>query len=313
MRVKKIKYILPVFFCAILLSMLPACQNNTEEETSTDGLKIISTVFPGYDFARQIAGNLADVTLLLPPGTESHSYEPTPGDIIQIQECDLFLYVGGESDAWVEEILASLTKKPAVFKLMDCVPLAEEEAEGGESHDHGEEYDEHVWTSPKNAILIARELGDAIAALCEEEKETVQAGTEAYVAELDQLDRDFTEFSESLTEKTLIFGDRFPFLYFAKAYGFEHYAAFPGCSAETEPSAATMSFLIDKIKEENVSTVFYIEFSNHLVADSLAEATGAKTALLHSCHNLTKDEMDAGQTYISLMERNLNTLREALQ
>lgn len=307
---KKKKYILPILICALLLSILPACDNKSNTETWDGTLKIISTVFPGYDFARQIAGDAADVTLLLPPGTESHSYEPTPKDIIQIQECDLFLYVGGESDTWVEEILSSLTKKPVIFKMMDSVPLETEEEEG---HDHEEEYDEHVWTSPKNAVLIAQKLGDAIAEQCVDKKDVIQANTKAYIAELEQLDQDFTELSESLTKKTLIFGDRFPFLYFAKAYGFAHYSAFPGCSAETEPSAATMAFLINKIKEENISTVFYIEFSNHAVADSLAKDTGVKTALLHSCHNLTADEMASGLTYIKLMEQNLCTLREALQ
>ena len=302
---KKANFFL-LLLCGILLGILPGCQNPSKPDTSSEKPKIIATVFPGYDFARRIAGDFAEVDMLLPPGTESHAYEPTPRDIIQIQNCDLFIYVGGESDTWVEEILSSVSEKPAVFRLMDCVPLIEEDEEE-------DEYDEHVWTSPKNAVLIAQALGDAIAAQCSGYAETVRTNTEAFSAELEQLDRDFAQLAESVSKKVLIFGDRFPFLYLAKAYGFEYYAAFPGCSAETEPSAATMAFLIEKIRETQTNTVFYIEFSNHVIADGLAEATGAETALLHSCHNVTQAETDAGQTYITLMKQNLIALREALK
>ena len=173
--------------------------------------------------------------------------------------------------------------------------------------------DEHVWTSPKNAIAIARAIADRLAALDPVNARAYCANAEAYTAALMSLDAQFTEFFGTVSNKTLIVGDRFPLRYFADAYGLTYYAAFPGCSTETEPSAATIAFLMDKVTTEKVSTVFYIEFSNHLVADGIAEHTGAKTALIHSCHNVSRAELESGATYLSLMNANLETLKGAMK
>ncbi|HHU22742.1 MAG TPA: zinc ABC transporter substrate-binding protein [Clostridiales bacterium] len=286
------------------------------EAGEADGrLHIIATNFPSYDFARQVCGNLARVSMLLPPGTESHSYEPSAQDIINIQNCDLFIYTGGLNDSWVEDILASLDRQAPALKMMDCVSsLKEELKEGMDDHDHGhhEEYDQHVWTSPVNAILIVRAIEGALCDIDPENRKAYAENSEDYISRLKALDQSYREFFSTALTKTLVFGDRFPFRYFAEEYGLDYYAAFPGCSSEAEPSAATVAFLIDKVREEGVRTVFYIEFSNHLVADSIAEATGAETALLHSCHNVTRQELEEGVSYISLMERNLETLKGAL-
>ena len=179
------------------------------------------------------------------------------------------------------------------------------------SHAHEVEYDEHVWTSPQNAILISRAIEQALCRINPENTEVYQKNADSYVSELETLDQNFRDFFAGVSHKTMIFGDRFPFRYFAEEYGLDCFAAFPGCSNETEPSAATIAFLTDKVKSEKISTVFYIEFSNHQVADSIAEAT--KTALFHSCHNVSAQEQKDGASYLSLMEQNLNTLKEVLR
>lgn len=307
------KWIILLLCCALALT---GCGQREAQEEEDGRLRIVATVFPAYDFARAAAGELADVRLLLPPGTESHSYEPTPADILAVQECDLFLYLGGESDAWVETILAAADRQGTDLKMLDCVDLLEEETtEGMETGEHGHgpgdvvEMDEHVWTSPKNAAAITRAIGQTLGQVDPAHAEDFAAGAEAYAGELEALDREFADFFASRPDGVLVFGDRFPLRYFAAEYGVEYYAAFPGCSTQTEPSAATVAFLTELVRDRHVSTVWYIEFSNHLVADSIAEAAGAETAMFHTCHNVTQAEMDGGATYLSLMRGNLETLR----
>ena len=306
--------------CALLL--LTACGPDLPPEDS-ERPQIVAAVFPAYDFARSAAGELADVTLLLPPGAESHSYEPTPADILRVQRCDLFIYLGGESDAWVDTILSAIEPRGDVLRMIDCVDLLEEETvegmQGGHDHDHEEGHahlgevlsmDEHVWTAPRNAAAVTRIIGQRLALLDPENGEAYAAGAEAYALELEELDRDFAAFFDTLPDRTIVFGDRFPLLYFAEAYDLDYYAAFPGCGAQTEPSAATVAFLTRKVREEGLPAVWYIEFSNHLVADSIAEAAGVETAQFHTCHNVSRAELEAGATYLSLMRANLETLRE---
>lgn len=292
----------------------------------TDKLTVVATVFPAYDFARAVGGEAAEVSLLLPPGAESHSYEPTPADIMAVQQCDLFLYLGGESDTWVETILESVEPQGTTLRMIDCVDLLEEETvEGMESHedehDHDEGlglgevvgYDEHVWTAPRNAAQITRAIGAEMEALDPSNAAFYAANAADYAGQIEALDREFADFFAGVADRTMVFGDRFPLRYFADEFDIPYYAAFPGCSTQTEPSAATIAFLTEKVREEGISTVWYIEFSNHLVADSIAEAAGAETAMFHSCHNVSADDLAAGATYISLMTENLETLRQHMR
>lgn len=312
------KNLIKILLCAILsASLFAGCSERSPSSQSDGRLQIVSTIFPAYNFARAIAGENADVSILLAPGVESHSYEPTPQDIIRIQNCDLFLYTGGESDTWVDDLLASFDEPVNTVKMMDCVEVYEEELlEGMQTEEstgaQETEYDEHVWTSPKNAVLISRAIEKNLCDIDPENAASYQENASAYIAQLEMLDQNFRDFFAGVSNKTMVFGDRFPFRYFAEEYGLDCFAAFPGCSSETEPSVATIAFLTDKVKSENITTVFYIEFSNHQVADSIAEAAGAKTALFHSCHNVSEQEQRDGATYLSLMEQNLNTLKEAL-
>lgn len=320
----------------LTLALLSGCAPASVPEREDGTLHIVTTVFPAYDFARAAAGELAEVELLLPPGTESHSYEPTPADILAVRDCDLFIYLGGESDAWVETILAAAEPTGRTLAMIDCVETLEEEhkegmqEEGGhdhDAHDHGHEdhdedeaylgavmeIDEHVWTASANAAALTRRFGEELAALDGEHAAAYRANAEGYAREIDRLDEEFHAFFDGLTDRTIVFGDRFPLRYFAEEFALDYYAAFPGCSTQTEPSAATVAFLTDKVKAEEISTVWYIEFSNHLVADAIAEAAGAGTAMFHTCHNVSPDELERGETYVTLMEGNLERLREHLR
>ncbi|MDR2176484.1 MAG: zinc ABC transporter substrate-binding protein [Treponema sp.] len=498
-----------VFFICALASLVPALPAGARKDAgTTEGkLNVVTTIFPPYDFARTITGGKAALTMLLPPGAESHSFEPTPQDIIKVQNCDVFIYVGGESDAWVETILESMdTSRMEIITLMDCVEVVEEvivegmqdEEEGhdhGHSHEHEEftredikdraltdwagdwqsvyphlldgtldpvwehraeegdktaqelfeenkahyvtdvdrititadsmsfyrngvpatarytyrgsavtdlddgslwvrykfeaagnppagapkyimfsdhlhapartehfhvyasntsfdeltadtnpvnyptyypaamtkgdivtemigheheeeeeaEYDEHVWTSPRNAKLIVRKIADVLKQRDPANAAEYERNTASCLAKLTELDASFQTITDGAKRKTIVFGDRFPFRYFADAYGLSYFAAFPGCSTETEASAATIAFLINKVRSENIPVVFHIELSNEKIADTICEETGARKLLLHAVHNVSKRDFDRGATYYGLMSANVQNLREALR
>ncbi len=312
-------------FFAILIALslalsLAACGEAPEADNG--GISVVATTFAPYDFARQLVGDTGTVSMLLPPGSESHSYEPTPKDILEIQNADVFIYVGGESDAWVTDVLESVGEGVRAVTLMDCVELLEEETvEGMEAevhdHEHGEEgheaeYDEHVWTSPRNAALICEKIA---AALCEADPANASvynANLAVYSAELAKLDAAFTGIVADGARKTIIFADRFPLLYFARAYGLAYYAAFPGCSEDAEPSAATVAFIIDKVREEDIPVVFHVELANEDMADIVCDETGAVKRQFNACHNVTRAQFNAGVTYLDLMWENTEVLKEAL-
>ena len=286
------KVILFILSILIFAALIPGC--NTQN-TDSDKLTIISTVFPGYDFARQITGDKAEVSILLPAGSESHHFEPTPKDIVKIQNCDLFIYTGGENDAWVEEIISSLDTAPVTVKMLDVAEMPTD--------------DEHVWTSPLYAGKISQLIKDALCKIDPENETFYSENYNTYSAELLKLDESFRDFFETY-KPIMVFGDRFPLKHFAEAYDITYYSAFEGCSAETEPSAAELANIIKVVKTQNIDTIFCIEFSNRKVAKSISEATGAEIRQFHTCHNVTQEELNNGATYISLMEENLRVLKE---
>lgn len=286
-------------------------------QTQTDQLKIVSTIFPGYDFARAIAGDNADITMLIYPGSEIHSFEPSPQDIINIQDSDVFIYVGGESEAWVEKIIANLdTNRTKIVRMMDAVDLVKEELVEGMEPEHededGVEYDEHVWTSPLNAIKIVESIRDALVNADPQNANFYQTATADYTEQLTQLDSDIRATLSDTAHHTLIFGDRFPLRYFVEEYNLQYYAAFPGCSDQTEASTATLAFLINKIKSENIKYIFTIELSNQAVARTIAAETGTEILEFHSLHNISKSDFDSGKTYLQIMYQNLTNLKRAL-
>ena len=285
-------------------------------EYKKDRTTIVTTTFAPYDFARQIAGDRADVVMLLAPGEESHTYEPTPGDIMKIAECDLFIYGGGESESWVEDILASLENEISTVKMTDVVELYEEQHnhDTHEEHDHVEDaqYDEHVWTSPLNAIEIVKAVSDKLISADGENADVYYENTAKYISELSELDSKFENMVASSRLNTVIVGDRFPLMYFTERYGLSYESAFPGCSAQTETNPATVSRLISRAEEEGISTIFKVDLSKGSVADTIAESIGGSTERLYSCHIISAEDFAKGETYISLMERNYSALKSAL-
>ena len=316
------RLILILIILTAFLIMVVGCKPKNAVTRNADGkLNITTTNFPPFDFVRNIAGDKVNLSMLLPPGAESHSYEPSPKDIITIKNSGIFIYGGGEGDIWVNRILESMdTSKMIIVRMMDAVDAVEEEiVEGMEEEaampEEEEEtaYDEHVWTSPRNAILI---VGAITEALCEADSanaEFYRQNAASYGKELVKLDAAFNDIIAGAKRKTIVFADRFPFRYFADAYGLTYFAAFPGCSTETEPSAGTVKFLIDKIKAEKIPVVFHIELSNERMADTISGETGAKKLLLHACHNISKKDFEAGLGYLDLMRGNVENLREALR
>ena len=305
---------------AVLLLTAAGCGRQTD--TADDGrLQVVCTLFPYYDFVRQIGGDAVDAVLLVPAGRETHSFEPTPLDVITMSRADVFIWNGGESELWVEDVLDAAGEDiPYRLAMMDCVETYREEyaegMQGGHDHahdEHGEhddheahdghlhdgheeeiEYDEHIWTSPVNAMALCRAICDT---LCEADPDNAD-GYRARLADyLDELQ---------------VFGDRFPLLYFCREYNLDYRAAFHGCAGDTEPSLATLKYLIDVVEEQEIPVVYTIELSSRKVAQAIAETTGAQVRTFHSCQTVSRAEFDGGATYISLMTANAAALKEGL-
>ena len=358
-------------------------------ETSENGkLKVVTTLFPYYDFTRQIAGDKVELSMVIPAGQDSHSFEPTPADIRLIQNADLLICNGGAMEQWVSQVVSSLDSDSLkVITMMDYVDIVEEEVVEGmedageehhhdhshaaaddthEDHDHDEafhaddedhdhaaedhdhtddehdhsaetqkhtddghdhaaedhnhdddaayeiEYDEHIWTSPVNAMKITQMIADTLEEMDPADSDTFAANAEDYLGKLENLDQKFRDVVNGADLDLIVMADKFPLRYFADTYGLRYRAAFSGCSSDTEPSAKTIAYLIDKVREEQIPAVYYLELSSHRVAEIISEETGAKPLLFHSCHNVTRREFDNGVTYLELMEQNVVNLREGL-
>ena len=297
----------------LLLAMLLAgCAGASAE----GGLSVVCTDFPCYDFARQAAGEFADVTMLIKPGAEVHAYDPTPSDILAIGGADLFVYIGGESDAWVESILSGFDAgdAPRALRLMDCVSgLLEEEGEADRHESaEGPEYDEHIWTSLPNAAAMVRAVGAALSEADPEHADDYAGNAAAYAAEIEALDAEIRDMVAGAARRELVFADRFPFLYFVREYGLDYLAAFPSCTADTEPSAQVLTALIRRVIDGGIPAVYTIELSTQAIARTVAEETGAEILTLQSLQTVSQDDFDAGKTYVSLMRENLGALRKGL-
>lgn len=302
------KRLIAILLCLCL--MLCGCTAQPEKPHDETKLQIVCTSFPAYDFAREIASDRAELTLLIKPGSEVHSYEPTPKDMIRIQESDLFICNGGESEQWAKTLI---TPELNTIYMMDCVDTVEESADGIYNAEDGEaELDEHVWTSPLNAIKISEEICNALCKLDTDNAEAYKTNFAAYKAQLMALDREFRQVIKNSGKHTLVFADRFPMRYFALEYGLDCYAAFPGCSSETEPSAKTVAYLIDRVRDDKIPAVLYMEFSNQKMADVICEDTGCKKLPFYSAHSVSAEQFEQGVSYLDLMRINLNSLKEAL-
>lgn len=297
-----------------------------DDSAASNKLNIVTTIFPAYDWVREILGDetdRAEITTLLDSGVDLHSYQPTVDDIVKISDCDLFLYVGGESDGWVDDALKNAPNKDRkVIRLLDVLgdsAKAEETVEGmqEEEHDHEEEaeYDEHIWLSLKNAQVLVAAISEALQETDPARKNTYAANAAAYAEKLSALDGEYRAAVDSGKYKTLLFGDRFPFRYLADDYGLDYYAAFPGCSAETEASFETVSFLAGKMDALGLPCVLTIEGTQHKIAETIVQNTAQKNQqvlTMDSMQAVTANDAASGVSYLSIMEKNLSVLKKAL-
>lgn len=342
---KNLKKLWAIFGLVLVVGLLAFLVLN-REKFEQKKYSVVSTSFPGYDFARAVTKNTNISTkMLVKPGAETHTFEPTPQDIIDIKNADMFVYVGGDSDTWVEKILKDVdTKKTHVVKLVDLVSTVEEEivegmededehdhdhADHDHDHDHkhdhdhdhesheykhdhdeeeeGPEIDEHVWTSPKKAMEIVKKIAKVASEIDAAEETKINDNAEKYVAEIAQVDKDLHQAIDGKISEIVV-ADRFPFRYFADEFGLKYAAAFSGCSEQTEASAKTISFLISKVKQDKIKKIYKIELSNGKIAETVSKDTGAEVLELHSAHNVTADDFSKGVTYVDLMKRNLLAL-----
>ncbi|WP_347993904.1 metal ABC transporter substrate-binding protein [uncultured Eubacterium sp.] len=353
------KKILTIILSIIVAVSFNGCKATQNTEPQDDArIKIVTTLFPYYDFVRAVIKGVdgISITMTVAPGQDSHSFEPTPKDIIKIEDADLFIYNGGTLETWVDSVLGALSNDEHVMRMMDYVDVMEEETVEGmdlryeHSHDHSEEmhshseesehshdeenehshdeeseqshdeesehshddkeYDEHIWTSPVNAMKMVGYICDEMIKIDPDNAEIYKANANEYIGKIQNIDTQIRKIVNKMDKKEIIFADKFPLLYFAKEYGLSYYAAFPGCAEDTEPSARTIAFLIDKINEDKINKVYYLELSSKAVANTICEDTGAKAYEFNSCHNITEKQFQSGVTYVDLMTKNLEVLKK---
>ena len=302
------KKIISIFLLFVVTFAFCSCG---EEERSTDKISVVTTIFPYYDFARSVSKGTCDVDMLLKPGSDVHSFEPTPSDILKIRNADLFIYNGGESDEWVDSILESLgdIDKPVVMKMTDYVkPLTEMDAD----HHAEDEEDEHIWTSLDNAKTLVSKISDEVSKLDSKNKSIYHRNGLDYIEKISKVQSEIENTVNSSESKKIVVGDRFPLLYFATEFSLDWECAFPGCSTETEPSLDRLSKLTDTIEKDKIKTILKLEMSENKVADTLADETNTKVRTFYSAESVSKEDFANNVTYVDLMERNNNALKEAL-
>lgn len=322
------KKIIVVLTSILMMISISSCANNNTTVNQDDKLQIVTTIFPLYDWTQNIIGdNPSDieVTMLLDNGVDLHSYQPTAEDMVKIATCDIFIYIGGESDEWVEDALKEATNEKMIvlnmLQLLGEDAKEEERKEGMEEeeheheHEHEEEYDEHVWLSLSNAKKLCNEIELAIEKIDSNNSKLYQDNLKAYTDSISKLDKEFQETISSSKQNVLLFGDRFPFRYFVDDYGLDYYAAFAGCSAETEASFETIVFLSQKVDELKLNNVMTIEGTNHKIAETIIQNTKDKNQnilVLDSMQSITAEDIQKGISYLSIMEKNLQVIKDAL-
>ena len=296
---------------AMTLPLLSCAAPKRGDDRDDGKLRVVATIFPQYDFVRAIAGDRVSLSMMISPGVESHTYEPSIADVVSVAEADLFIYTGGDVDPWAEALAETVAGDGVTsIRIADAVGgVHEHDHSGGDDDDDG---DEHAWTSPENAILMLDYICDALISLDPGGEAEYRANADGYAARLSDIGGSLSALASSANGKTVVVADRFPFGAMFGDYGIAHAEALGGCSVGEEPTAGTIKTLLDIINEENIKYVFYIEFSNRNVSRLLSEATGCGELLLHSCHNVSAEDFEAGVTFCDLMEENVRNLSEVL-
>ncbi|MBO5416332.1 MAG: zinc ABC transporter substrate-binding protein [Clostridia bacterium] len=310
------------FFCVIIAMLLLAASLSGCRTEKNDGVTdIVCTVFPIYDWTENVIGDESEdisLSLIVKNGTDPHSYSPTPADIAKISSCDVLIYVGGESDAWVSDVLrGEVNEDMRVIRLIDTVS-GESAAEGHEGHDHAHTetaYDEHIWLSLKNAKLLCRTISDGLCEAMPERAEDIRVNLGKYLSEIDSLDRSYSDAVLDGERDTLLFADRFPFGYLVEDYGLKYYAAFEGCSTDSEASFETVTFLAKKLRELSLDYVIILENSDRALADTViagSQTSGVSILIMNSMQSITETDIEKGTTYLGIMRQNLSILKLAL-
>ena len=309
---KKIGYILlglGVIAIVVMGIMLPKSVNNQAD------YGVVATNFVGYDLARAVMGDDAEIELLIKPGVEMHDYEPTPEDIKKIAGADLFIYTGGASEWWAEKVLyENGVEYDRKFRLMSEVELEKEGVSLDSTEDEEDiEYDEHVWTSPKNVITLVNQLVRKLSEIYPEKAAVFEENGANYAAKFQAVDEEIQAIVAESSKNTLVFGDKFPFIYLTKEYGLEYLAALPGCAEQVEASAATIAYLTDQVRELGITVILKTEMVSGQIAQTIADETGAKVLELSAAHNVSEEEFETGVRLIDIMRKNVEVLREALK
>lgn len=331
---KSISFLIVLVLVFVIIAAVLLNIKHPGNKKDGDKIQIVATLFPQYDFAKQIGGDKVNVTLLLPPGTESHTYEPTPNDMVEINESDLFIFTGSEMEPWAENLISGMKKDITVLDLSKTVKLINTEAfeeehealehehyhdeDEAEEHEHHHEdghhhtYDPHIWLNPQYAIKMARSIEDELIRIDPENADYYKTNAENYIKQIEDLDKEFEETVEHSKSKKLAFGGAFAYAYFVERYGLDFISAYETCGESAEPSTSQIKEVIDYIKKNKIPVVFYKEYSTGNVAKTISEATGAKMLVFNTVHNLSKEEIESGASYVSIMKQNLENLKQAL-
>ena len=323
MKVKKIISVILLILILLAIIYLMFKTDNIKKYDDTSKPTVVVTTFSSYDFVRQIAKDNVNLVFLLGPGVDSHGFEPGAQDIIQIENADLFIYVGGTLEPWSAKVVQNLPENTKTLRLIDCINLIEEVKIDGTVDDHDytheestdideREYDEHIWTSLENATEMVNFIEGGLSSIDRKNENLYKENAKNYITEINGVKDEIQEIVNNSKRKRLVFGDKMPMLYFIEEFNLDVSAAFNGCAEETVPTSSQVAYLVDLIKKENIPVVLYIELSNGKVAKTLSEETGAKTMQIQTLHNISKEDFENGETYVSLMRRNAEVLKEAL-
>lgn len=312
---RKIIAVFLTFIIIMGIIFFIANKTNTSTNNSTEKITVVTSLFPEYDFVKQIGKEKVNVKILLPPGTESHTYEPTPKDIININEANMFIYTSDDMEPWATKIANSIDSDTKILQAADNIELIEIEhnhSEDEDEHDEAHEYDAHVWLNPINSIKMINNITDKLCEVSPENAEYFRKNAEEYIKELEELDSQIKQTVDSSKRNKLVFGGEFAYIYFIKRYGLEYATAYDGCGEGAEPSVAKIKEIVDTINNEKIPVIFYQELSEGKVANMIANETNAKALVFHTAHNVTAEDLENGVTYLYIMKQNLENVKEAL-
>lgn len=309
---KRIIAVLVTFFL-IIGAIFIAIGNTNINTQKSDKITVVTSLFPEYDFVKQIGKDKVDVKILLPPGTESHTYEPTPKDIVNINEADMFMFTSNEMEPWAEKIASSIDSNTVIMQAGEGISLIEVEHDHDKTDEHDEHTaDAHIWLNPNNAIKMVENITDKLCAISPENEKYFRSNADAYIEELRKLDIEIEETVKKSERKKLVFGGEFAYIYFLDRYNLEYATAYEGCGEGAEPSAKKIKEIIDTINNEKIPVIFYEELSEGKIANMIADETNAKALVFNTAHNVTSSELENDVTYVAIMRENLDKVKVAL-